>query len=243
MKLTVFFTVLFGFNSNAQFSYFLEYNSSIKEKLTDINQRRDLVIDNCITMGAEKNKMLYSIGFGREDWFIEYFNNVQLPSDVFEYITFHSRTYKITALIERQFLIPKTKLSLRLGAGGKFYFLNQMKDSYIVSGSNNYLRGTKPSVLLNAKDAYDEPFQGVGLSNFSYITSVPFAVIGNFALQYKFKKLGLKLYFEPYFMWINHKNAKYFTRGSNFAFYSNLGLGVNYPLNFKKKEQTSPPNQ
>jgi hypothetical protein len=232
MKLTIFFTLLFWFNSNSQLSYFIEYNGSTKEKLTD---RRDLVIDNCISVGVKKNKILFSAGIGREDWNLEYFHEKYSYNPV--YFIYHCRTYKLTTFIERQFLLPKSNLSVRLGAGGKFYLLNQMKDSYIVSGSNNYLRGTKPSVLLNAKDTYQEPYQGVGLSHFSYITSVPFAVIGNLALQYRFKKLGLKLYFEPYFMWINYKNAKYFTRGSTFAFYSNLGLGINYPLNFKKKDQ------
>lgn len=234
MKLSLFFTLLFWFNSNSQLSYFIEYNGSVKEKLTDIIQKRDLVIDNNISICAKKNKMLFSIGLGREDWYMEYFNKEYTFNP--EYFAFHCRTYKLTALIERQFLIPKTKLSVRIGAGGKYYFLNQMKDSYILNYPEDRLVGSKPSVLYNAKDTYQEPFNGVGLDEYSYITSVPFAVIGNLAFQYKFKKLGLKLYFEPYFMWINYKNAKYFTRGSNFAFYSNLGLGVNYPLNFKSKE-------
>jgi hypothetical protein len=235
MKLTIFFTLLFWFNSNSQLSYFIEYNGSIKKKLTDINQRRDLVIDNSIAVVVKKNKILFSAGIGREDWNLEYFHEKYSSNPI--YFIYHCCTYKLTALIERQFLIPKTKLSVRLGAGGKFYFLNQMKDSYVLYHPNEGLVGTKPLALSNAIDNVQTPYNGVGLGEYSYITSVPFAVIGNLAFQYKFKKLGLKLYFEPYFMWINYKNAKYFARGSTFAFYSNLGLGINYPLNFKKKDQ------
>ncbi len=234
MRLTFFYFLFFGLYANAQDKFFIEYTSA----LGGPSYMVDLVLNNSLSCGLKNKKITYSLGIGQEDWYLDYFDNKQLPSSVFEYISFHCRTYKLTALIERQFLLPKSNLSVRLGAGGKFYLLNQMKDSYIVSGSNNYLRATKPSVLSNAKDTYQEPFNGVGLDRYSYITSVPFAVIGNLALQYKFKKLGLKLYFEPYFMWINYKNAKYFTRGSTFAFYSNIGLGANYPLNFKKKEKS-----
>ncbi len=59
MKLSLLFILLFGFNSNSQLSYFLEYDGSLKEKLTDITQRRDLVIDNTISIGTKKIKCFF----------------------------------------------------------------------------------------------------------------------------------------------------------------------------------------
>jgi hypothetical protein len=231
MKLNLFFLVFFFLQSQAQISYFIEYNIS-----NDFLSADDVILNNNISFGIKKKKAFFSLGFGREDWYLEYFNN-QYFTNPSQYNA-HCRTYKFSALFERQFFIPKTKLFISFGAGGKLYFLNQMKDSLSHSIYGHALSTLKPSVLQNAKDTYDNPFQGNGLEYYSYITNVPFAFTANLALQYRFKKLGLKLYYEPYFMRIKYRNAKYTTKtGATYAFYSNIGLGINYPLNFKKKDQ------
>jgi hypothetical protein len=38
-------------------------------------------------------------------------------------------------------------------------------------------------------------------------------------------------------MKIKYETVKSSTKGSNFVFYNNLGLGITYHLNFKKKDQ------
>ena len=227
MKFTIFFLVLFGLNAKAQSNFFIEYNFS---NLFSFN---NLVLDNGLSFGFKKNKVLSSIQVGREDWNLRYFSN----NNYYKNSSYnrHCRTYKISALLEYQFSIPKTKLSIRVGGGAKVYFLNQMKDS--LSFLDNYLHSLKPKVLVNAPDNLTNPFNDIGLVYFSFITSVPYALTTNLAVQYNFKKCALKFYFEPYWMMIKRKNAKHFTPGSYFAFYSNLGIGVHYPLNFKKKEQ------
>jgi hypothetical protein len=236
MKLSLLFILLFGLNANAQSNYFIEYNIS-----TTVTTSNFLVLDNSLSVGVKMNKILLSIGVGREDWSAVYFNN-KYNKNTSKY-TSHCRTYKLSALLDYQFSIPKTKLSIRVGGGAKVYFLNQMKDSLSLSSSSHFLRSLKPSVFLNATDTYDKPFQDIDLANYSFITSVPYALTTNLAVQYNFKKCALKFYFEPYWMMIKRKNAKHFTPGSYFAFYSNLGLGINYPLNFKKKEKNSTINQ
>ncbi len=230
MKFILAFCLFLSLNANAQLKYFVEYNIS-----TNVITSNFLVLDNSLSVGVKMNKILLSIGVGREDWSAVYFNN-KYNKNTSKY-TSHCRTYKLSALLDYQFSIPKTKLSIRVGGGAKVYFLNQMKDSLSLSSSSHFLRSLKPSVLLNATDTYDKPFQDIGLANYSFITSVPYALTTNLAVQYNFKKCALKFYFEPYWMMIKRKNAKHFTPGSYFGFYSNLGLGINYPLNFKKKDQ------
>jgi hypothetical protein len=241
MKLSLLFILLFGLNASAQRNYFIEYNTSVKKGLTDSYTLGDLILDNSFSFGAKMNKVNFSMGVGREDWFLHYFDTKYYSNTSLN--TAHCRTYKMSALLDYQFSIPKTKLSIRVGGGAKVYFLNQMKDSLSLTAGDHSLRSLKPSVLLNAKDTYSEPFQDIGLANYSFITSVPYALTTNLAVQYNFKKCALKFYFEPYWMMIKRKNAKHFTPGSYFGFYTNIGLGINYPLNFKKKEKTSPINQ
>ena len=220
-------------NAKAQSNFFIEYNFS---NLFSFN---NLVLDNSLSVGFKKNNVFSSIQIGREDWNLRYFSNNNYYKNS-SYNT-HCRTYKISALLEYQFSIPKTKLSIRVGGGAKVYFLNQMKDSLSLLG--DYLHSLKPKVLINAPDNLTNPFKDIGLVYFSFITSVPYALTTNLAVQYNFKKCALKFYFEPYLMFVQYKNAKDFKRGSTFIFYNNLGIGINYPLNFKKKEKTLPPNQ
>ena len=212
----------------------------MKSRLRDIDfdgkDLDDLVINNNIFFGIKKNKTLFSLGFGREDWYLHYFeNNYSTNPSIYNA---HCRTYKVSTLLEQQFFLIKSKLSLNLGIGGKFYFLNQMKDSLSHTVYNGHSLSTlKPSALLKANDTYDNPYQGVGKEYYGYLTSVPFAFIANLALQYRFKKLGLKFYYEPYFIRINYKNAKDFRVGTKLAFYNNIGVAASYPLNFKKKDK------
>jgi hypothetical protein len=235
MKLSLLFILLFGLNASAQRNYFIEY------QISNVFPSNNLVLDNSFSFGAKMNKVNFSMGVGREDWFLHYFDTKYYSNTSLN--TAHCRTYKMSALLDYQFSIPKTKLSIRVGGGAKVYFLNQMKDSLSLTAGDHSLRSLKPSVLLNAKDTYSEPFQDIGLANYSFITSVPYALTTNLAVQYNFKKCALKFYFEPYWMMIKRKNAKHFTPGSYFAFYSNIGLGINYPLNFKKKDQKVTANE
>ena len=229
MKFILAFCLFLSLNANAQLKYFVEYN------ISNVFPSNNLVLDNSLSFGVKMNKINFSMGVGREDWYLEYFDNIYFTNP--SIYNSHCRTYKMSALLDYQFSIPKTKLSISVGGGAKVYFLNQMKDSLSLWINDHVLRSLKPSVLLNAEDTYSEPFQDIGLANFSFITSVPYALTTNLAVQYNFKKCALKFYFEPYWMMIKIKNAKHFTPGSNFGFYSNLGLGINYPLNFKKKDQ------
>jgi hypothetical protein len=95
----------------------------------------------------------------------------------------------------------------------------------------------RPPYLQDAKEKNINKLNGVDLDDLFLITSVPYAFTANIAMQYSFKKLALKIYYQPYFMKIKYETVKSSTEGSNFVFYNNLGLGINYPLNFKKKEK------
>jgi len=231
MKLTSFF-MFFALNAITQFNYLIEYNVS-NILLSDDN----IILDNTFSLGIKKNKTVGHFGFGREDWYLNYFNNKYFTNP--SIYNAHCRTYKISASIEHQFYIIKSKLSLNVSGGIKIYFFNQMKDSLTgVQRTPNSLYITKPAVLVYAIQTNQDPFPGSNLADYNFITSVPFAILGNIALQYHFKKLALKLYVEPYFMRIKYRNAAVETEtGASYGFYSNLGLGVNYPLNFKKKDQ------
>jgi hypothetical protein len=227
MKLTLFFTLIFWFNANAQLKYFVEYN------ISNMFPSDNIVLENTIMLGIKKEKSLFYLGLGREDWYLEYFDNIYFTNP--SIYNAHCRTYKVSASIERQFFISTSKLSINAGLGVKKYFLNQLKDSLcIIYGNLNTMR---PSYLLDNKNKNNNKLNGIDLDDYAFITSVPYAVTANIAIQYSFKKLGLKIYYQPYFMKIKYETVKSSTEGSNFVFYNNLGLGITYHLNFKKKDQ------
>ena len=221
-------------NSQAQFHYLVEYNTALNVQLNDLQPFTDLIIDNNLSLGIKKNKTIGFVGFGREDWYLQYFDNIYFTNP--SIYNAHCRTYKVSASIERQFFVIKTKLSLNLGLGIKTYFLNQMSDSLSRSIYGN-LSTMGPPYLQDAKEKNIDKLNGVDLDDLFFIRSVPYAFTANIALQYSFKKLGLKIYYQPYFMKIKYETVKSSSEGSNFTFYSNIGIGINYPLNFKKKEQ------
>jgi hypothetical protein len=227
MKLTVFIAIFFSLNVNAQIKYFLEYNSSC------VFPSENIVLENTLLLCVQKYKSLFYLGLGREDWYLEYFDNIYFTNP--SIYNAHCRTYKISTSIEHEFLISTSKLSINTGLGVKMYFLNQLKDS--LSSIYGDLNTTRPSYLQDAKDKNIDLLNGIDLDNFAFITSVPYSFTANIALQYTFKKWGLKLYYQPYFMKIKYETVKSSKRGSNFIFYNNIGLGINYPLNFKKKDQ------
>jgi hypothetical protein len=245
MRLLILFLAI-ALNINGQLHYFLEYNFAIKKSFIDFTSYNDLVITNNISFGVKKNKMLYSLNLGREEWCLEYFDdNVGQKPQLFN---FYCRTFKITPFIERQFLLSNTKFSFRVGMGCKIFFLNQMKDSLSYTRDYNFFNLTKPSVLSKFNDySSKNEIDGITFGSkdkYYFITSVPYALIANFAIQYAFKKWAIKLQYEPTLMRVKTRNAANSNlKSSVFFFYNNIGLGVNYPLNFKKKEKTSPPNQ
>lgn len=230
MRLTFFYFLFFGLYANAQDKFFIEYTSA----LGGPSYVLDLVLNNSLSCGLKNKKITYSLGIGREDWSLKYFNN-NYSTNQSIYNT-HCRTYTISGLIEYQFYLIKSKLSLNLGLGMKTYFLNQMIDS-LSRGVHGNLSARRPPYLQDAKEKNIDKLNGVDLDDLAFITGVPYAFTANFAMQYSFKKLGLKLYYQPYFMKIKYETVKSSTEGSNFTFYSNIGLGINYPLNFKKKDQ------
>ncbi len=234
MKFNLAFCLLLSLCSNAQLKYFVEYNVS------NIFPSNHIVFDNNISFGITKNKTVGYIGFGREDWYLEYFDNKYYTNP--SIYNAHCRTYKVSTLLEHQFFLIKSKLSINLGIGGKIYFFNQMKDSLSTYGPG-VLDITKPSYLLVY--VLKNPYSYTGSNEYEnsrIITSIPYAITTNLAFQYTFKKWALKFYCQAYFMKIKY-NLLYplaegrIDDGSNFGFYSNLGLGINYPLNFKKKDQ------
>jgi hypothetical protein len=241
MKCAVFFILFFGLNSISQLNYFTEYNIS-NIFLSDNN----IILDNNLSFGLKKNKSLLSIGIGREDWYLDYFNNKYFTNP--SIYNAHCRTYKSSILFERQFFLIKSKLSVNLGLGGKIYFLNQLKDSLSTS-NNGFLDITKPSFLTEyaSKTPYSYTVSN-DYEEYRLISSMPYAFTTNLAFQYTFKSWALKLFFQANLIKIKYNFLYPFTedrtdKGSNYTFYSSVGLGINYPLNFKKKEKTSPPNQ
>jgi hypothetical protein len=227
MKLIPCIVIFFAVNTNAQNKYFIEYN------ISNVFPSNNVVLDNNLSFGVKINKILFSLGVGREDWYLQYFDNIYFTNP--SIYNAHCRTYKIATSIEHEFLISTSKLSINTGLGVKMYFLNQLKDS--LSSIYGDLNTTRPSYLQDAKDKNIDLLNGIDLDNFAFITSVPYSFTANIALQYTFKKWGLKLYYQPYFMKIKYETVKSSKRGSNFIFYNNIGLGINYPLNFKKKDQ------
>lgn len=233
MKMLYLFLLLV-FSSNAQLNYFAEYNGSIQTR--EIGQS-ELVVSNSISFGVKKDKTLYSLGIGREDWNLDHFRRQYYEPSLF---TYHTRTYKITFLIEHQYLIPKTKLSLRFGIGGKVYFLNQLKTSFTYQ--DNYISEIKPSTISKLSPYYSsssiDGFTFESQDHYYYITHMPLAVRANFVLQYNFKKWALKLYYEPYVMSVRFRNAADSKDwGRSIIWFNDIGIGVNYPLNFKKKKE------
>ena len=228
MKLMSLFSLLFVFQSTAQQNYFLEY------RIANVLPEYDVILDNTLCLGIKKNKTLLSIGMGREDWFLNYYNNKSFTNPTI--YNSHCRTYKFSTLLEHQFFLIKSKLSLNLGIGGKIYFFNQMKDSLSV-GIYNYFDTYKPSYLQNAKNNNIDPLNGEALDDHAFIRRVPYAFSTNLAFQYSFKKWAISVYYQLSMLQIKSETVKSLTARSNYAFYYNLGLGINYPLNFKKKEQ------
>ncbi len=238
MKMLYLFLLLV-FSSNAQLSYFAEYDGSVKTREIELN---DLVVSNAISFGIQKNKMLYSVGIGREDWSLGYFGMPSYYKNKPNSFTYHCSTYKIVAMVEHQYLVPKTKLSLRFGLGVKVYFLNKLKESYTYENNEKYIYMTKPSVFENFyPGSSSNSFDGIkygNLDNYSYITRIPLAVRANLALQYNFKKWALKLYYEPYVMSVRFRNAADPKDwGRTIIWFNDIGIGVNYQLNFKKKQE------
>jgi len=241
MKLFILFITL-SFYSFGQLEYFIEYNYLIKNRFLDIDfdgkDLNHLVFNNYISIGIKKDKMLYSLGSGREDWFLYFFSDYPIKNQVYNY---HFRTFHITPMIEREFKLPKSNFSFRSGVGCKFYYLNQMKDSLSFSFNPQILNSTKPSAI-SALNPYASQtvVNGVTFNSkdkYYYITNVPYALTANFAIQYSFKKWAIKLQYEPTLIRVNTRNAVNSNlKSSVFFFYNNIGIGVNYPLNFKKKE-------
>jgi hypothetical protein len=242
MKLLLLF-LAFSLKSNGQMNYFVAFDYTMRNRFTDIDfdgkDLNDLVFNNYISIGIKKDKMLYSLGSGREDWFLYFFSDYPIKNQVYNY---HFRTYHLTPMIEREFKIPKSNFSFRLGVGCKFYYLNQMKDSLSFSFNPQILNSTKPSAI-SALNSYASQtvIDGVTFKSkdeYYYITSVPYALTANFAIQYSFKKWAIKLQYEPTLIRVKTRNAANSNlKSSVFFFYNNIGLGVNYPLNFKKKDQ------
>jgi hypothetical protein len=248
MKLSLLFIIslLFCSRSIAQVQYFVEYNFLVKNKFVDLNNPVHAIVSNNISFGVKKNKMMYSIALGREEWCLEYFDdNVGQKPQLFN---FYCRTFKITPFIERQFLLPKSNFSFRLGVGCKIFFLNQMKDSLSYYKDYNFFKLTKPSVISKFNPyAFNNKVDVITFGSkdeYYFITNVPYALTANFAIQYSFKKWAIKLQYEPTLIRVKTRNAANSNvKSSVFFFYNNIGLGVNYPLNFKKKEKNSTINQ
>jgi hypothetical protein len=235
MKLVLALFLLICINLNAQKRYFIEYKFAVLGFLSHV----DLTVSNNISFGIKKDKTLFSIGLGREDWNLYYFDKPFYAPTLFNY---YSSTCSFSSLLEQKLLLPKTKLSINLGLGAKFYFSNNLSNKYTLDVYNNKLGPLKPSALSKFSPFKDEnTIEGVAVGSidrYRYISSIPYAITTTLAVQYNFKKLALKIYFEPYFMRIKYNSAiDPSKKGNLFIFYNNLGFGINYPLNFKKKDQ------
>jgi hypothetical protein len=222
--------------ANAQLKYSAEYNFSLQ--VESFGPFDDLITKNNISFQIQNKKMLYFLGLGREDWRLNHFANYPTSS----HVNYHCLSYKITPQIEREIMIAKSKFSIRVGIGADIYICNQLRDSLIFSSASHHLRQIKPSTLsLLNKDGSSTILDGRDfgkLEYYNYIKSMPFALKFNFAFQYDFLFLKVKLFYEPVFIKVNYKSAENTAiEGSEFSFYSNVGIGINYPLNFKKKDQ------
>ena len=239
MKYTLFFVLFVSLFSNAQLKYSLEYNFSLQSEEFTFHPDEHLIYKNNISFQIQNKKMLYFLGLGREDWRLNHFANYPTSS----HVNYHCFSYKITPQIEREIMIAKSKFSMRVGIGADIYIFNQLRDSLIFSSASHHLRQIKPSTLsLLNKDGSSTILDGRDfgkLEYYNYIKSMPFALKFNFAFQYDFHFLKVKLFYEPVFIKINYKSAENTAiEGSEFSFYSNVGIGVNYPLNFNKKEKS-----
>ncbi len=244
MKLILAFCLFLSLNANAQLKYSLEYNFSLQTEWFTFNPFMDLITKNNISFHIQNKKMLYSLGLGREDWRLNHFANYPTSS----HVNYHCFTYKITPQIEREIMIAKSKFSMRVGIGADVYIFNQLRDSLIFSSASHHLRQIKPATLsLLNKDGSSTILDGRDfgkLEYYNYIKSMPFALKFNFAFQYDFHFLKVKLFYEPVFIRVNNKSAENTAiEGSEFSFYSNVGIGINYPLNFKKKDQKTTTNE
>lgn len=238
MKLSLLFIIslLFCSRSISQVQYFVEYNFSTGGP----DHLGDLLLNNSISFGRREKQMFYSFGLGREDWFLNYFDdNYKSNTNLF---TIHCYTFKLTPMIERQFLIPKSNFSFRIGTGCKIFILNQLKDSISLKKNPNFFTPTKPSVISKFNPyAFNNKVDGITFGSkdeYYYITNVPYVLTANFAIQYAFKKWAIKLQYEPTLIRVKTRNAvNSNVKSSVFFFYNNIGIGVNYPLNFKQKDK------
>lgn len=239
MKYTLFFVLFVSLLSNAQLKYSLEYNFSLQTSWFTFRPYDDLIYKNNISFQIQNKKMIYALGLGREDWRLNYFENLPVSSLVND----HCFTYKITPQIEREIMISKSNFSFRVGFGADIYFFNQLRDSLTLSAHNVYFSRTKPSTLPYLNHGYQGGSTILDGQNFgiledcNFIKSMPFALKFNFAFQYALHFLKVKLFYEPVFIKVNYRSAENTTvEGSEFILYSNLGIGINYPLNFKKQK-------
>ena len=74
MRLLILFLAI-ALNINGQMHYYVEYNFLAKNKFVDLNNPVHAIVSNNISFGIEKNKTLYSLALGREDWFLNHFDN------------------------------------------------------------------------------------------------------------------------------------------------------------------------
>jgi hypothetical protein len=232
MKLTLLVCLFFSFRLAAQLEYLVEYN--ISNVLSTTNK----IIDNTFLVGIKKNKNILSIGVGREDWYLEYFDNVSFTNP--SIYNAHCSTYKVSGLLEHQFFLFKTKLSLNLGIGGKMFFLNQMKDSlsvFTLDSQSTSLSIYKPSNILLAKMKNMDKINGSDLDEFAFIKSVPFAITPNLSFQYSFNKWMLKFYAQPSIMKVKYTIATTLKEGSFYTTNLRVGLGVSFLLNRKIKKK------
>lgn len=235
MKLVITFCLLISLCSNAQMEYFVGYNGSILIEGINLN---NLTLSNTLSFTAKKNKTIFSLGIGREDWKYDYFLRSDSKSPAAR--NYHSSTFKIVPKIEREFAIADTKLSIIIGLGGKFYFVNQLKDSLSSKNIQNEFSNVRPSKLLIKGPNVDYTY----MKEFDLITKMPLAILGSFAVHYRYKKCNFKLYYEPSFVLVKSKNAFDFSKErTRLFFYNDIGVGLNYQINFKKKEKNSTTNQ
>ena len=218
--------LLLGFYSNAQMSYFVEYKGSVR-----VNSQSDNEFSNSLLLGIKRKNSSFSIGVGREDWKYNMFGNRIKGTKSFYG---HCSTYKTMFNFNHNFKIPKTKISILAGVEYDLYFGGNLNDSLSLSfSSGKYLFRFSRNYLYQMPYNSSE-YHGV----YSAVSETPFSIKAHIALQYNFKKCTLRLYYEPYMMRFHYTDVKYAdNKGKTFLFFNDIGIGLNYPLNFKKKQE------
>ncbi|AEA43802.1 hypothetical protein [Fluviicola taffensis] len=181
------------------------------------------------------HKFNAGVGLGAECWYINR-STLTNPSVAMK----PSFTGKLEPWIGFETKLFHSSVFVSANVGTRFYFLNQLRDSLILSekSDNHFIinGGSKQHVLNtpNFIPGTNYPIKG----KYYYVTKMPIAFLTRVNVGYAFKRFKISAFVMPYWVRFHYENAGFSERkGKTFLFFYDIGLGVNYTLPFKKKEK------